>query len=123
MDYASFEPKFAQWVEARRQEGLPIIYIALGTLAMPSTALLERMVAALDGGNWAVIWACPEAHQARLPAFAHPSRWFVHKFLPQAAIFQQGFVKAFVSHCGGSSTTEAIFQQGFVKAFVSHCGG
>merc|ERR1712039_1071826 len=83
------------------------IYVALGTLATPSADLLKRLVDGLGSGPWAIIWALPEAHQAMLPG-PFSDQWYVGKFLPQAAIFQAGVVNCFVSHCGGSSTTEAM---------------
>lgn len=107
IDLDSFEDGLGGWIMAKRLEGLPIVYIALGTLATPSSELLARIVEALDDGPWAVIWALPEAHQERLPGRLS-EQWFVHKFLPQAALFTARVPGCFVSHCGGSSTTEAI---------------
>lgn len=86
--------------------------MALGTLATPSAELLQRIVEALDDGPWAIIWALPKAHQARLPKKLS-EHWYVDKFLPQVALFQKTnrkskIVSCFISHCGGSSTTEAM---------------
>lgn len=102
------DDELREWVEDKRDGELPFIYIALGTLATPSSELLQRLVEALDGGPWNIIWALPEAHQARLPKKLSRDQWYVDKFLPQFSIFQAKFVKCFISHCGGSSTTEAI---------------
>lgn len=99
-----------EWLVTRRMGGEPIIYIALGTLATPSADLLSRIVEALDGGPWSVVWALPDAHRKYLPRARQLSseQWQIHSFLPQVALFQAHLVDCFISHCGGSSTTEAM---------------
>jgi len=100
-------PGLEDWVQGKCATGTPIIYVALGTLATPSADLLKRLVEGLERGAWAIIWALPEAHQALLP-HTLSDQFYVNKFLPQVSIFQARIVGCFVSHCGGSSTTEAM---------------
>jgi len=100
-------PDLEEWMKEKCDANIPLIYIAFGTLAVPPKELIQNVIEALDNGPWAIMWALPEAHQELLPRKLS-DQWYVDKFLPQVAIFQTKTVKCFVSHCGGSSTTESI---------------
>lgn len=100
-------PELEDWVRKKHDACTPIIYLSMGTLAKPSAELLKRIVEGLESSECAMIWALPEAHQALLPKMLS-DQWYVGNFLPQVAIFKAKIVQCFVSHCGGSSTTEAI---------------
>jgi len=100
-------PRLRDWVKYKLDAGIPLIYIALGTLATPSAELVKRIVEALDMGPWAIIWSLPEAHQVLLP-HKLSDQWLIDSFFPQMALFQAQVVDCFMSHCGGNSTTEAI---------------
>ena len=92
-----------EWVEASPD---PVVYIAFGSLVRPTEELLGRLVEALDGGPWRVIWSLPKDQQRAVPALSE--RWRVTSWAPQADLLQHERVRCFLSHCGGNSSQEAM---------------
>lgn len=90
-------------------DGLPIVYLALGTLVRPTPELMGRLIEALDGGPWKIVWALPQQFQSKLPQKLG-KQWLMMSFVPQFDLLRSGKVKAFLSHCGGNSTVEALCQ-------------
>jgi len=91
-------------------DGQPIVYLALGTLVRPSKEQVARIVDALDGGAWRVIWALPKQFQHLIPRALDKDKWLVMSFVPQFDLLRSGKVSAFLSHCGGNSTIESLCQ-------------
>lgn len=89
----------------------PIVYLALGTLVMPSPELIKRLHAGLSAGKWRVIWALPKEQQEHLPKVADgDGQFFITHFAPQYALLRSGRIGAFLSHCGANSTMECLSQ-------------
>lgn len=102
-------PGLGPWLLDDKDDS-PLVFIAFGTVAKPTPELVARLVEALDGGPWRILWALPEAHQVLLPPERQlSSQWRIEgAFGFQLALLSSGLVHAFVSHCGSSSVHEAL---------------
>merc|ERR1712018_712002 len=81
----------------------------MGTLVTPAEGTLHRIVRALNGGPWRVLWALREEHQKLLPPDERdPVKWLVQPLVPQVELLGSGKVNVFLSHCGASSVMESL---------------
>lgn len=96
-----------QWIDV--QGTRPIIYIAFGSQQNHTEASVQKLEEELHslGSHVAVVWSLPMQQQDWLKK-AIPSNWYVSKFLPQVALLQSGYIRAFVSHCGSNSVYESL---------------
>lgn len=103
---AEVEPlpaEYRVWIES----GPPVVYASLGTLAVASKALLERMVAAFTSEDFRVLWVLKEKQRAQLPSL--PPNIRVASWVPSPlAILAHENVRVFVSHCGINSVQESL---------------
>eukprot|EP00747_Dinoflagellata_sp_TGD_P115362 gnl/TRDRNA2_/TRDRNA2_172142_c0_seq1.p1 gnl/TRDRNA2_/TRDRNA2_172142_c0~~gnl/TRDRNA2_/TRDRNA2_172142_c0_seq1.p1 ORF type:complete len:490 (-),score=55.61 gnl/TRDRNA2_/TRDRNA2_172142_c0_seq1:111-1580(-) len=90
-------------------EKKPLVYVAFGTVVKPIAEFIHRIVDALDGGSWNILWALPAEQQHLLPRKLS-DQWHVMSFTPQFSVLQSGLVGCFLSHCGHSSMTESLAQ-------------
>mmetsp|Transcript_132650 Transcript_132650/g.412469 ORF Transcript_132650/g.412469 Transcript_132650/m.412469 type:complete len:656 (-) Transcript_132650:34-2001(-) len=102
------EPELLDWLyegEASR----PIVYMAFGSIVRPNEEMLKRIVDALDGGPWRVLWALPKEMHKLLPAGqGEKEQWRIMSFVPQADVLKCNRVKCFISHNGYNSTVESL---------------
>lgn len=88
--------------------GLPVVYVNLGTLASPSTEQLQRMSSAFNSDRFRVLWVMRKSISARLPEDL-PANVRIENWVPSpTAILSHSNVFAFVSHCGVNSVHESI---------------
>jgi polyene glycosyltransferase len=93
-------------------EGGPVVYASLGTIALPDESLLERIAEGLAGSGLRVLWALrPEsAERLRRPpsSSSSSSARIVPWVSSPLAVLSHPNVRVFFSHCGINSAHEAI---------------
>jgi UDP:flavonoid glycosyltransferase YjiC (YdhE family) len=96
-------------LDAWLTDGPPVVYGNLGTLAVPSDALLAALSAALTSSTFRSLWILQPGQAARL-ARAPSSGMRILPWGPTpAAILRHPNVRVFVSHCGINSTYESLW--------------
>ncbi len=96
---------YAAWLE----QGPPVVYVNLGTIARPWPGLLERMASAFATDEFRTLWVVPEDIQRRLPTERARSIR-IERWVPsQLGVLAHPNVRAFVSHCGVNSVHESIW--------------
>eukprot|EP00931_Biecheleriopsis_adriatica_P105403 TRINITY_DN79965_c0_g1_i1.p1 TRINITY_DN79965_c0_g1~~TRINITY_DN79965_c0_g1_i1.p1 ORF type:complete len:659 (-),score=145.19 TRINITY_DN79965_c0_g1_i1:17-1966(-) len=106
---APVEPALLDWLFSEDEKG-PVVYVAFGSIVQPSKDFIERIAAALDGGDeWRVLWVLSESLEQHLPEpRPGPGRWRIERFVPQADVLKCDRIACFVSHMGANSTTESL---------------
>ena len=101
---AELPADYEGWLE----QGPPVVYVNLGTIARPGPDLLRRMAAAFVADDFRVLWVVPEEVQSLLPA-ERSATIRIERWVPsQTGVLQHRNVRAFVSHCGVNSVHESI---------------
>jgi MGT family glycosyltransferase len=103
-DTAPMPDDLARWLD----DGPPVVYANLGTLATASDAQLAALLSALSDRRYRVLWILKDAQAARLPHPPPPSVRVTAWGPPPVSILQHPNVRAFLSHCGTNSVHEAI---------------
>lgn len=99
----SLPPDIARWLD----EGPPVVYANLGTLAVASDAQLRIMAEALSIDGHRAWWILRDTDAERLPtvpASIRVSGWGP----PPVAVLSHPKVRAFVTHCGINSAYDAV---------------
>lgn len=94
-------------LEAWLESGPPVVFVSLGTLALPERRQLERMAAALRHPAFRVLWSLPEDQAALLPSSAR-AHLHLLPWVPQRAVLAHAKVRVFLSHCGSNSVHESV---------------
>jgi MGT family glycosyltransferase len=92
------------WLE----DGPPVVYANLGTVAEAPAPQLAKMVDAFATDARRVLWVVREGTRPRLPAALPRSIRLVTRVPSPRAVLAHHNVKAFVSHCGINSVYESL---------------
>lgn len=102
------EPDLLDWLY-NGEASTPVVYMAFGSIVKPNADMLKRLVEALDGGPWRVLWALKKDLHESLPAgLQSKEQWRIMDFVPQADVLKCNRVKCFISHNGANSTVESL---------------
>jgi polyene glycosyltransferase len=96
-------PDIAQWLD----DGPPVVYANLGTLAVASDRQLQVMADALADEGRRALWILRDDHARRLPRVPANVR-IMSWGPPPLAVLAHRNVMAFLTHCGINSVYEAI---------------
>lgn len=99
----SLPDELSAWLEA----GPPVIYVNMGTAAVPSPDFLRKLQSGLHSTEFRVLWVVRPSQQAALsdmPANIRIEPWVSS----QLAVLRHSNVRAFVSHCGINSVHESM---------------
>ncbi|KAI8471717.1 MAG: hypothetical protein J3K34DRAFT_384651 [Monoraphidium minutum] len=104
------EARIAAFLDKAEAEGLPVVYVALGTLARLDGRGVAAMAGAFAANSGAArfVWSLPKPQQALLPDGLDTAAILVTPWAPQAALLAQPAVRLFVTHAGLNSTAEAL---------------
>lgn len=99
-----------RWLLDVRRGGLNIVYVSMGTMAKLEKWQVEGVYNGLHALNCAVIWSLKEDQQAHLPVLQAdlPTRFFIHKWLPQAEVMLLKEVAVVITHCGWGGLMETM---------------
>lgn len=89
-------------------EGLPVVYVNLGTVAIASANQIDRMYKAFENAPFRFWWILRPAMQKCLPTAIAPNIRVESWGPPLLAVLQHPNVRAFVSHCGINSVHESM---------------
>ncbi len=89
-------------------DGLPVVYVNLGTLSSPSVEQLQRMCTAFNTDRFKVLWVMRQSVRLRLPNVLPPNVRIENWVPSPMGILRHPNVTAFVSHCGVNSVYESI---------------
>ncbi len=93
-----------KWLEI----DLPVVYVNLGTVAMPSPDLIERMYNAFADAPFRVWWILRSQMQKNLPQNRPENIRIDHWGPSPLSVLRHPNVRAFVSHCGINSVHESL---------------
>ena len=97
--------EYQRWLE----QGPPVVYVNLGTLAMALREQLAKMVEAFGGEEYRVLWVLRKPLHALLPE-PLPGNLRVIEWGPSPiSILSHPNVRVFVSHCGINSVHESLY--------------
>lgn len=101
-------PELRHWLLS--EPGVPIVYVAFGSLVRLRADAVARFAEALRGASWRVLWVLDEECRGVLPAELQVSgdRWRLESWVPQRDVLSFEGVRCFVSHCGGNSSQESL---------------
>jgi UDP:flavonoid glycosyltransferase YjiC (YdhE family) len=94
----------SRWLD----EGPPVVYVNLGTMAVASDAQLAAILGALSAPTCRALWILKAPQAARLPQARPASVRLLEWGPPPLAILAHPNVRAFVSHCGINSVHESL---------------
>ncbi|MBW4621298.1 MAG: glycosyltransferase [Cyanosarcina radialis HA8281-LM2] len=97
-------PEIEDWLG----NGPPVVYVNLGTIALPMLDLVDRMYEAFAGAPFRVWWILRPQMQQLLPAPLAANIRIDAWGPPLLAILKHPQVRVFVSHCGINSTQESL---------------
>ena len=96
---------YQRWLE----QGPPVVYVNLGTLAMAPREQIAKMVEAFGGEDDRVLWVLRKPMHALLPEPLPGNIRIIEWGPPPISILSHPNVRAFVSHCGINSVHESLF--------------
>jgi UDP:flavonoid glycosyltransferase YjiC (YdhE family) len=91
--------EYRDWLSS----GPPVVYVNLGTIALPPPAQFRKMLDAFRSDSFRVLWILRNEAE-NVPANVRIESWGP----PPRAILAHGNVKVFVSHCGINSVHESL---------------
>jgi UDP:flavonoid glycosyltransferase YjiC (YdhE family) len=94
----------SRWLD----EGAPVVYVNMGTMAVASDAQLQAMLEALSGETFRALWILKAPQLARLPQPLPSSVRVLAWGPPPLAVLAHPNVRVFVSHCGINSVHESL---------------
>jgi polyene glycosyltransferase len=95
----------AAWLD----EGPPVVFVNLGTVALPSREQMENLAAGLASPRFRALWVVREEARTRLPTSLPPNVRALPWVSSQVNVLAHRNVCAFVSHCGTNSVQESIW--------------
>ena len=90
-------------------QGQPVVYVNLGTLAMAPREQLAKMVEAFRSEEHRVLWVLRKPLHALLPEPLPANLRIIEWGPPPISILSHPNVRVFVSHCGINSVHESLF--------------
>lgn len=98
-------PDYKEWFES----GPPVVYANLGTLAVASSDVILRMLAAFESTDFRVLWVLKRELQAALGDRKVPQNVRIESWVPSvSAVLSHDNVRVFISHCGVNSVYESL---------------
>jgi MGT family glycosyltransferase len=97
--------EYQRWLE----QGPPVVYVNLGTLAMAHREQLAKMVEAFGGEEHRVLWVLRKPQHALLPELLPGNLRVIEWGPPPISILSHPNVRVFVSHCGINSVHESLY--------------
>jgi UDP:flavonoid glycosyltransferase YjiC (YdhE family) len=89
--------------------GPPVVYVNMGTIALPPEEQLRKMMTALQSDAFRVLWILKQELQTKFKPGAVPANVRIESWgPPPRAILAHPGVRVFVSHCGINSVHESI---------------
>ena len=110
----SGKPAWMSWLDRKRVEGKPVLYVAFGSQAEISDEQLKEIMIGLDKSEVDFLWALrikPEQEDQIMQGFEEKvkERGLVVKgWIGQTEALEHESVQGFLSHCGWNSVTESI---------------
>ncbi len=97
--------EYKEWFES----GPPVVYANLGTLALASSDVILRMLAAFESTSFRVLWVLKKELQAALADCKVPPNVRIESWVPSvSAVLAHDNVRVFISHCGVNSVYESL---------------
>ena len=89
----------------------PYVFVSLGTNARWHCGEAQAFYSALQKLQYNVLWSIPEAQarECKIPLSPATGSLKTVPFVDQVSVLKHLNIRAFVSHCGYASLTEAIF--------------
>jgi UDP:flavonoid glycosyltransferase YjiC (YdhE family) len=103
------EPALSAEENAFLTDGAPVVFVNLGTVAIPSREHVETLAAGLASDRFRALWVLRPPARDRLPAVVPPSVRVVSWVTSQLNVLSHPNVRAFVSHCGTNSVQESLW--------------
>jgi UDP:flavonoid glycosyltransferase YjiC (YdhE family) len=97
-------PELAAWLS----DGPPVVYVNLGTLAVPPPPQLAKMAEAMAHESFRALWILKPAHATSLPAPLRARLRILEWGPPPFAVLAHPNVAVFLSHCGINSVHESV---------------
>ncbi|EOA32878.1 hypothetical protein CARUB_v10016193mg [Capsella rubella] len=108
----SAKPAWIHWLDRKREEGRPVLYVAFGTQAELSTKQLIELALGLEDSKVNFMWVTRKDVEEILgEGFKDKIResgMIVRDWVDQWEILSHESVKGFLSHCGWNSAQESI---------------
>lgn len=105
---ASSHPELSAWMDAAASEGVPIVYVSMGSHQPLNQWEVKTLYAGLERYPCRVVWSLPADCQAFLPEGYDTAKFWVSAWLPQPAIIAHPATHVAISHCGWGASTETI---------------
>ena len=103
-EHSALPAELNQWIT----DGPPVVYANLGTIAVPSDALLATMHDAFSSQRFRVLWIAKGEHASRMPRNRSANVRVMEWGPPLSSVLHHPNVRAFVSHCGINSAYESL---------------
>ncbi|XP_010467418.1 PREDICTED: UDP-glycosyltransferase 90A1-like isoform X2 [Camelina sativa] len=108
----SAKPAWIQWLDRKREEGRPVLYVAFGTQAEISNEQLKELALGLEDSKVNFLWVTrqdvAEIIGEEFNDRIRESGMIVRDWVDQWEILSHESVKGFLSHCGWNSAQESI---------------
>ena len=105
-------PNLQNWLDDMKQQDLPVVYVALGTMIQLTPERIRQLEAQLSEmkDTVAILWSLKEESHGHLAHQNIPPTWRIESFCPQVSLFRSGRIATFVTHCGSNSVAEALLE-------------
>ncbi|KAL1205963.1 UDP-glycosyltransferase 90A1 [Cardamine amara subsp. amara] len=109
----SRKPDWIQWLDRKRDEGLPVLYVAFGTQAEISNEQLKEIALGLADSEVNFLWVTRNELEGVMGELELEKRvkehgMVVRDWVDQWEILSHESVQGFLSHCGWNSALESI---------------
>ncbi|XP_010489475.1 PREDICTED: UDP-glycosyltransferase 90A1-like [Camelina sativa] len=108
----SAKPAWIQWLDRKREEGRPVLYVAFGTQAKISNKQLKELALGLEDSKVNFLWVTRQDVEEIIGQGFNDrlreSGMIVRDWVDQWEILSHDSVKGFLSHCGWNSAQESI---------------
>ncbi|CAH8327709.1 unnamed protein product [Eruca vesicaria subsp. sativa] len=109
----SDKPSWIAWLDRKREESCPVLYVAFGTQAEISTEQLKEIALGLEDSKVSFLWVTRMDVEEMTGELGFKKRvkehgMIVNDWVDQWEILSHGSVKGFLSHCGWNSAQESI---------------
>ncbi|CAH8262683.1 unnamed protein product [Arabidopsis lyrata] len=108
----SAKPAWIHWLDRKREEGRPVLYVAFGTQAEISDKQLKELALGLEDSKVNFLWVTRKDVEETIGEGFNDrireSGMIVRDWVDQWEILSHESVKGFLSHCGWNSAQESI---------------
>ncbi|CAN8299891.1 unnamed protein product [Cochlearia groenlandica] len=109
----SHKPSWIHWLNRKREEGLPVLYVAFGTQAEISDEQIKEIALGLVDSKVSYLWVTRKdlgevSGEPMLEKKMKENGMVVRDWVDQWEILSHESVKGFLSHCGWNSAQESI---------------